>query len=206
VLPLTLPESICPDGGEASRTYKVNATDAKHVQIALQFASEHNLKVNVNNTGHAGPVTQRYDICLVLSACSSLTYVLQECILWRFVVSYGKLTILKLEAYYTSIHTHYMKGLEFYQEYTPQSCPRNITHMAATLGAGEQGDDVFQAIAKYNAVTVGGTYAVSVERRLTTVLVTLRNSMTNPVVDRWDSRLGNLWRPRMADKLLWPGR
>jgi hypothetical protein len=33
--------------------------------------------------------------------------------------------------------------------------------MAATLGAGAQDDEVFQALAKYNAVTVGGTYKVS---------------------------------------------
>lgn len=53
-----------------------------------------------------------------------------------------------------------MKGLEFHNDYTPQSCPSNVTHMAATLSAGEQDDDVFQALAKYNAVTVGGTYKV----------------------------------------------
>lgn len=41
--------------------------------------------------------------------------------------------------------------------------------MAATLGAGEQDDDVFQAIAKYDAVTVGGTYAVSIERLSSTI-------------------------------------
>jgi hypothetical protein len=33
--------------------------------------------------------------------------------------------------------------------------------MAATLGAGAQDDETFQALAKYNAVTVGGTYKVS---------------------------------------------
>jgi hypothetical protein len=33
--------------------------------------------------------------------------------------------------------------------------------MAATLGAGAQDDEVFQALAPHNAVTVGGTYKVS---------------------------------------------
>lgn len=33
----------------------MNATDATHVQATLQFARDHNLKVNINNTGHAGP-------------------------------------------------------------------------------------------------------------------------------------------------------
>lgn len=54
-----------------------------------------------------------------------------------------------------------MKGLDFHDSYTPQSCSRNVSHMAATLGAGEQDDDVFQALAKHNAVTVGGTFDVS---------------------------------------------
>jgi hypothetical protein len=58
-----------------------------------------------------------------------------------------------------SIHTHWMKGLDFHKEYTPESC-RNISHMAVTLGAGEQDDDVYQALAKYDAVTVGGTFDV----------------------------------------------
>ena len=53
-----------------------------------------------------------------------------------------------------------MKGIEFHESYTPQSCSHNVTHMAATLGAGEQDYDVFQALAKHNAVTVGGTYDV----------------------------------------------
>jgi hypothetical protein len=74
--------------------------------------------------------------------------------------------------------------------------------MAAMLGAGEQDDDVFQTIAKYNAVTVGGTYAVSVERLLTR-FVALNISMANIVIDRWNSRLGDIWRSRMAHKLLW---
>lgn len=59
-----------------------------------------------------------------------------------------------------------MKGLEFHESYTPQSCSRNVSHMAATLGAGEQDDDVYQALAKYNAVTVGGTFDVSRQHSL----------------------------------------
>ncbi|KAL5398719.1 hypothetical protein PMIN02_001246 [Paraphaeosphaeria minitans] len=123
VHPTVLPKSVCPQGGAASDTYIVNATEAKHIQAALLFAGENNLKVNVNNTGHAGTNTQRSSTCGALY-----------------------------------IHTHHMKGIEFYEAYTPQSCSRNVTHMAATLGAGEQDDDVFQALAKHQAVTVGGTY------------------------------------------------
>jgi hypothetical protein len=59
LVPTTLPTSVCPKGGKSSETYNVNATEAKHVQAALLFAREHNLKVNVNNTGHAGAGTQR---------------------------------------------------------------------------------------------------------------------------------------------------
>jgi hypothetical protein len=59
LIPTTLPTSVCPNGGQASETYNVNATEAKKVQTALLFAREHNLKVNVNNTGHAGANTIR---------------------------------------------------------------------------------------------------------------------------------------------------
>lgn len=59
LVPTTLPTSVCPNGGEASKTYSVNATEAKHVQTALLFVREHNLKVNVNNTGHAGASSMR---------------------------------------------------------------------------------------------------------------------------------------------------
>ncbi|KAF1954516.1 FAD-binding domain-containing protein [Byssothecium circinans] len=121
VLPTELPKSVCPTGGTGSRTYIVNATNATHVQATLQFAREHNLKVNVNNTGHAGPGRS--------STCGALF-----------------------------ISTHYMKGFKFHRNYIPQSCSQNNSHMAATLGAGEQDDDVFQAMAKHNAVTVGGTF------------------------------------------------
>ncbi|KAB2575366.1 FAD-linked oxidoreductase ZEB1 [Lasiodiplodia theobromae] len=33
--------------------YVVNATDASHVQAAIRFATEHNLRLNVKNTGHS---------------------------------------------------------------------------------------------------------------------------------------------------------
>ncbi|KAF2183999.1 FAD binding domain protein [Zopfia rhizophila CBS 207.26] len=121
VLPTELPKSVCPRGGIGSQTYVVNATNATHVQTTLQFAREHNLKVNVNNTGHSGPGRS--------STCGALF-----------------------------ISTHHMKGLEFHQSYIPHSCAGNSSHMAASLGAGEQDDDVFQALAKYNAVAVGGTF------------------------------------------------
>lgn len=34
--------------------YVVNATHAEHIQAGLRFAKEHNLRVVVKNTGHAG--------------------------------------------------------------------------------------------------------------------------------------------------------
>lgn len=33
--------------------YVVNATEAAHVQAAVRFATEHNLRLNVKNTGHS---------------------------------------------------------------------------------------------------------------------------------------------------------
>ncbi|KAB2102362.1 hypothetical protein AG0111_0g9634 [Alternaria gaisen] len=121
VLPTTLPSSVCPEGGPGSETWIVNATNAKDVQATLNFANEHNLKINVNNTGHAGYGRS--------STCGALF-----------------------------IATGEMKGVDFHESYTPQSCSANHSHMVATLGAGQQDDETFQALAKYNAVTVGGTF------------------------------------------------
>jgi hypothetical protein len=45
--------------------------------------------------------------------------------------------------------------------------------MAATLGAGEQDDDVFQALAEYDAVTVGGTYDVKSHPHPSIMLIAL---------------------------------
>lgn len=81
----------------------------------------------------------------------------------RLVVHYCKSNYsihLQARTDHDSVQTHYMKGIEFHTNFSPQSCSRNISHMAATLGAGEQDDDVFEALAKHEAVTVGGTYDV----------------------------------------------
>ncbi|KAH7067445.1 hypothetical protein BKA63DRAFT_424441, partial [Paraphoma chrysanthemicola] len=118
--PTVLPKAVCPQGGAASETWVVNATDATHVQAAFRFATEHNLKVNVNNTGHAGA--------------------------GRYTTAF-------------SIATGSMKGLEFHESFLPRRCSADRSHMAATLGAGAQDDETFQALAKHNAVTVGGTYS-----------------------------------------------
>lgn len=34
--------------------YVVNATEAVQVKAALQFAEDHNLRLNIKNTGHGG--------------------------------------------------------------------------------------------------------------------------------------------------------
>lgn len=39
--------------------YVVNATEAGHVQAALEFAEDHNLRLNIKNTGHGGKL--RYE-------------------------------------------------------------------------------------------------------------------------------------------------
>lgn len=122
VLPTKLPSIVCPEGGPGSETWAVNATDAHDVRTTLQFASAYNLKVNVNNTGHAGVGRS--------STCGALY-----------------------------IHTGEMKGAEFHENYTPRSCPSSKSHMAATLGAGQQDEETFHALAKHNAVTVGGTFS-----------------------------------------------
>jgi hypothetical protein len=84
----------------------------------------------------------------------------QELLLRCTLVSQTYPELSRSSTHQDRVHTHHMKGIEFHKKYSPQSCPRNVTHMAATLGAGEQDSDIFQALAKYNAVAVGGTYDV----------------------------------------------
>ncbi|KAG9194317.1 hypothetical protein G6011_04352 [Alternaria panax] len=120
-MPTILPSSVCPEGGSESESWIVNAKDAKYVQATLNFASEHNLKINVNNAGHDG------------YGCSSICSAL-------------------------FVGTGEMKSIGFHHLYAPQSCSGNQSHIAATLGAGQQDDETFQALAKRNAITVGGTF------------------------------------------------
>jgi hypothetical protein len=54
------------------------------------------------------------------------------------------------------IWTHNMKNIQYHQMFTPQSCLSNKTGMAATLGAGVQDGELFAAMAKHDAIAVGG--------------------------------------------------
>ncbi|KAJ5593364.1 hypothetical protein N7537_010268 [Penicillium hordei] len=55
-----------------------------------------------------------------------------------------------------SIWTHNMKNIQYHQMFTPQSCLSNKTGVAATLGAGVQDGELFAAMAKHDAIAVGG--------------------------------------------------
>ncbi|KAF4219238.1 hypothetical protein CNMCM6805_006951 [Aspergillus fumigatiaffinis] len=54
------------------------------------------------------------------------------------------------------IWTHHMKDIQYHENFTPRSCSSNRTHMAATLGAGVQDGELYAAMAKHNAIAVGG--------------------------------------------------
>ncbi|KAI0433349.1 hypothetical protein F5Y09DRAFT_329057 [Xylaria sp. FL1042] len=59
-----------------------------------------------------------------------------------------------------SIWTHYMKQIEFHEDFKPQGCVNGSTpskQMAATLGAGVQDGELFAEMANHNAIAVGGT-------------------------------------------------
>ncbi|KAL4919489.1 hypothetical protein BDW62DRAFT_179025 [Aspergillus aurantiobrunneus] len=53
------------------------------------------------------------------------------------------------------IWTHNMKKFEFHDSFKP--CETCMSHMAATVGAGIQDGELFAAVAKHNAIAVGGT-------------------------------------------------
>ncbi|KAH7191742.1 uncharacterized protein B0J16DRAFT_393718 [Fusarium flagelliforme] len=96
-------------------TYVVNATATDHVVAALEFAAEHNIRLAIKNTGHAGN---------------------------------GR------------IWTHNMKSIELREDFN-LTCPNAedapSPRMAATVGAGVQDGEMFEALAAQNALAVGGT-------------------------------------------------
>ncbi|KAF7128693.1 hypothetical protein CNMCM5793_003544 [Aspergillus hiratsukae] len=59
-----------------------------------------------------------------------------------------------------SIWTHHMKHIQFHHDFHSQSCSGRSSqhqhHLAATLGAGVQVGELFRAMAKHNAIAVGG--------------------------------------------------
>ncbi|KEZ41909.1 hypothetical protein SAPIO_CDS6605 [Scedosporium apiospermum] len=57
-----------------------------------------------------------------------------------------------------SIWTHYIRGIEFHDNFKPKSCPSNDTNpqMAATVAAGEVDKNVYAAAHEHGAVVVGG--------------------------------------------------
>ena len=53
-----------------------------------------------------------------------------------------------------------MKKFQFHESYSPATCPPASGHMAATVGAGIQDGELFDLLAKHNAIGVGGTNTV----------------------------------------------
>lgn len=55
-----------------------------------------------------------------------------------------------------------MKGIQFHEDFHADRCPSDSTgkQMAATIAAGEQDYDVYKAVAKHNAIVVGGSNPV----------------------------------------------
>ncbi|KAF5620589.1 isoamyl alcohol oxidase [Fusarium tjaetaba] len=131
-------ERGCSNG--AIPTYVVNATTVYHVVAAMEFASEHNIRLVIKNTGHA---------------------------------SNGR----NLGNSSLSIWTHNMKRIELLENFI-LACPNAQNapspRMAATVGAGVQDGEMYEALAGQNALAVGGTrkYGQGADNILEAELVT----------------------------------
>ncbi|KAI9038130.1 FAD-dependent oxidoreductase [Aspergillus affinis] len=55
-----------------------------------------------------------------------------------------------------SVWTHHMKSFEFHDEFIVESCQNKEPTMAATIGAGIQDGELYDNLAKHNAMAVGG--------------------------------------------------
>ncbi|KAI0110816.1 hypothetical protein GGR51DRAFT_569439 [Nemania sp. FL0031] len=117
--------------------YSVNATTAEHVQAAVRFARDKNLRLNVKNTGHNPK--RVFGIPASLSAA-------------RLTITSGV------------IWTHNMKSIQYIDNFEP-ACTANTTIMysspsksqkAFTVGAGIQDGEIYYAAAKLNLAVVGG--------------------------------------------------
>ncbi|KAL7760906.1 hypothetical protein ACKLNR_007441 [Fusarium oxysporum f. sp. zingiberi] len=114
-------EQGCSNG--ALPIYVVNATTADHVVAALTFAAEHNIRLVIKNTGHAGNGRNLGN--------SSL-----------------------------SIWTYNLKSIDLRKDFNltcPNAKDAPSPRMAATVGAGVQDGEMYEALAAHNALAVGGT-------------------------------------------------
>ncbi len=67
------------------------------------------------------------------------------------------------------IWTHYMKHIEFHEDFKPQGCfngSGQSKQMAAILGAGVQDGELFAEMANHNAIAVDGTSNVRTHAKI----------------------------------------
>lgn len=50
-----------------------------------------------------------------------------------------------------------MRGIQWHDNFQPDSCPTNGSHLAGTFAAGERDRNVYEAAAQHNAIVVGGS-------------------------------------------------
>ncbi|KAJ2974356.1 hypothetical protein NUW58_g8684 [Xylaria curta] len=120
--------------------YVVNATEASHVQAAVKFAKDNNIRLTIKNTGHRGSGRN--------TGYGSLSYEILTYIRSGIRTDKGR------------IWTHNFKSMEFHEDFKPKGCANGTDsskQMAATLGAGVQDGELFEEMANHNAIAVGGT-------------------------------------------------
>ncbi|QDS76158.1 hypothetical protein FKW77_007483 [Venturia effusa] len=55
-----------------------------------------------------------------------------------------------------SVWTHHMKNITYHESFTVEKCPISSVHKAATMGAGVQVGEVYEALEKHGMTMVGG--------------------------------------------------
>jgi hypothetical protein len=144
-------DANAPCTGDAYPVYVVNASNANLVQLGVNFAVQHNLRLNIKSTGH--DFLGRYFI--------------------RFMISVIDLILINhrsTQPKSLSIWTHYMRSMTWHgNSFSPTGCSGVTLNVpAVTVGSGTQIGNLYSAAADRGLMIVGPASAtVSVGGYLT---------------------------------------
>ena len=136
-----LPEQSAPCSGQGYPVFVVNATEARHVQLGVQFGENQQPLVVVvrgSTNTHLLGIARKNNIRLVVKS-SGHDYV-------------GRSNAPNS----LSIWTHHIRGVQTHDSFRPSRCKVTIDGTAVTVGAGMQMWDLYNTLDALGQTLVGG--------------------------------------------------